>query len=182
MPPPPSCSARTMLIFRARHPAGWRTPNATPTKSIGDLALTRDLFVIEVACNDGYLLKNFVAAGIPCLGIEPTESTAKVAEGLGIPVLREFFGEALGRRLRRRSAGRSHRGQQCLCARARYQRFHARIEGGAQARWHYHAGIPSFVMRLIEQAQFDTVYHEHFSYLSLYCGCAHFRGRRPARV
>ena len=50
-------------------------------------------FVIEVASNDGYLLKNFVAAGIPCLGIEPTAGTAAAAEALGIPVRREFFGE-----------------------------------------------------------------------------------------
>ena len=55
--------------------------------------------VIEVAANDGYLLKNFVAAGIPCLGIELTASTAAAAEALGIPVLREFFGETLGKRL-----------------------------------------------------------------------------------
>ena len=63
------------------------------------LGLNRESFVIEVASNDGYLLKNFVAAGIPCLGIEPTASTAAAAERLGIPVLREFFGEALGKRL-----------------------------------------------------------------------------------
>ena len=60
------------------------------------LGLGADSFVIEVASNDGYLLKNFLAAGIPCLGIEPTASTAAAAEQLGIPVLREFFGEALG--------------------------------------------------------------------------------------
>ena len=47
--------------------------------------------MIEVASNDGYLLKNFIAAGIPCLGIEPTDSTAGTAEQLGIPVLREFL-------------------------------------------------------------------------------------------
>ena len=55
--------------------------------------------VIEVASNDGYLLKNFVTAGIPCLGIEPTTSTAKAAEALGIPVLKEFFSGELGARL-----------------------------------------------------------------------------------
>ena len=60
------------------------------------LQLGPDNFVIEVASNDGYLLKNFIAAGIPCLGIEPTASTAAAAEALGIPVRREFFGEALG--------------------------------------------------------------------------------------
>ena len=58
--------------------------------------LTANSHVIEIASNDGYLLKNFIASGIPCLGIEPTASTADAAEMLGIPVLREFFGEALG--------------------------------------------------------------------------------------
>jgi hypothetical protein len=63
------------------------------------LNLNDNSFVIEVASNDGYLLRNFVEHGIPCLGIEPTDSTADAAEALGITVLREFFGESLGRRL-----------------------------------------------------------------------------------
>ncbi|MGY4350488.1 SAM-dependent methyltransferase [Bradyrhizobium sp. GM7.3] len=58
------------------------------------LKLNCDSFVIEVASNDGYLLKNFVAADIPCLGVEPTSSTADAAEKIGVPVLRKFFGEA----------------------------------------------------------------------------------------
>ena len=61
------------------------------------LHLNETSFVIEIASNDGYLLKNFVEENIPCLGIEPTASTAATAEMLGIPVLREFFGESLGR-------------------------------------------------------------------------------------
>ena len=68
-------------------------------KMIKELSLGSASHVIEVASNDGYLLKNFVAAGIPCLGIEPTDSTADAAEQLGIPVLREFFGEAIGKQL-----------------------------------------------------------------------------------
>lgn len=57
------------------------------------LGLNQTSLVIEVASNDGYLLKNFVETGIPCLGVEPTDSTAVVAEALGVPVLRAFFGE-----------------------------------------------------------------------------------------
>ena len=63
------------------------------------LELDQDSFVIEVASNDGYLLKNFLSRGISCLGIEPTKSTAEVAIGLGIPCIGEFFGKELGRRL-----------------------------------------------------------------------------------
>ena len=55
------------------------------------LGLNETSHVIEVASNDGYLLKNFLEAGIPCLGIEPTASTASVAEQLQIPVLRDFL-------------------------------------------------------------------------------------------
>ena len=65
------------------------------------LELYADSFVIEVASNDGYLLKNFVGAGIPCLGIEPTDSTATAAEAQGVPVLRSFFGKAVGQQLQK---------------------------------------------------------------------------------
>ena len=54
--------------------------------------LNEQSFVVELAANDGYLLKNFVEKGIPCVGIEPTQSTAKAAEELNIPIEREFFG------------------------------------------------------------------------------------------
>jgi hypothetical protein len=57
--------------------------------------------VLEVASDDGYLLRNAVAAGIPCLGVESTASTTAAAEELDVPVVREFFGEALGARFER---------------------------------------------------------------------------------
>ena len=66
---------------------------------IDELELTCTSYVIELACNDGYLLRNFVDAHIPCLGIEPTASTADAAEKLGVPVLRKFFSEGLGKKL-----------------------------------------------------------------------------------
>ncbi|WP_295444561.1 class I SAM-dependent methyltransferase [uncultured Thiodictyon sp.] len=123
--------------------------------------------VVEVAANDGYLLRNFVAAAIPCLGIEPTADTAAAAESLGIPVLREFFGAALGRQL-------AEQGRQ------------ADLIIGNNVYAHvpdindFTAGLKSLLkpggtitlefphlLRLIAENQFDTVYHEHFSYLSL---------------
>lgn len=132
------------------------------------LWLSSDSLVIEVASNDGYLLKNFVAAGIPCLGIEPTASTAAAAELLGIPVLREFFGEALGKRL-------SAEGKQADLIAGNNVYAHvpdindftlglkAALKSGGTITLEF-----PHVMRLIEHTQFDTVYHEHFSYLSLY--------------
>ncbi|MEB3983908.1 class I SAM-dependent methyltransferase [Mycobacterium sp. 663a-19] len=131
------------------------------------LQLGPENFVIEVACNDGYLLKNFMAAGIPCLGIEPTASTAAAAEALGLPVRREFFGEALGRRL----AGNGRCADLILGNNVYahvpdindFTRGLAAVlkpEGTVTLEFAY-------LMSLIEQTQFDTIYHEHFSYLSL---------------
>ena len=137
-------------------------------KIIAELGLNKESFVIEIASNDGYLLKNFVAASIPCLGIEPTDSTADAAERLGIPVLREFFGEDLGKQL-------AHKGKQAdLIAGINVYAHVPDINDftkGLKAVLKRGGTITlefPHLMRLIENAQFDTVYHEHFSYLSLY--------------
>ena len=63
------------------------------------LSLDQRSFVVEIAANDGYLLRNFVASNIPCLGVEPTESTAARAEAIGIPIRREFFDMRLAKSL-----------------------------------------------------------------------------------
>jgi hypothetical protein len=136
-------------------------------RMIHELGLNAQSFVIEIASNDGYLLKNFVDAGIPCLGIEPTDSTAAAAEQLGIPVVREFFGEALGQQL-------TAKGEQADLIAGNNVYAHvpdindftrglkAALKPGGTITLEF-----PHLMRLIEQAQFDTVYHEHFSYLSL---------------
>jgi hypothetical protein len=124
--------------------------------------------VIEVASNDGYLLRNFVAAGIPCLGIEPTASTAAAAEAVGVPVMREFFGEALGRRL-----AADDMQADLIAANNVYAHvpdindFTRGLKAALKPGGVITLEFPH-LMRLIEHAQFDTVYHEHFSYLSLY--------------
>jgi hypothetical protein len=132
------------------------------------LELSSDSLVIEVASNDGYLLKNFVAAGIPCLGIEPTASTAAAAELLGIPVLREFFGEALGKRLS--AEGRQAdliAGNNVYAHVPDINDFTLGLKSALKPGGTITLEFPH-VMRLIECTHFDTVYHEHFSYLSLY--------------
>lgn len=130
--------------------------------------------VIEIGANDGYLLKNFVTSGIPCLGIEPTESTAAVAEAQGIPILREFFGEALGKRLA--SEGKQADlliGNNVYAHVPDINDFTAGLKaalkpGGTITLEFQH------LMRLIQYNQFDTIYHEHYSYLSLYTVCRIF--------
>jgi SAM-dependent methyltransferase len=132
-----------------------------------NFGLDRQSHVIEIASNDGYLLKNFVAAGIPCLGIEPTASTAATAEALGIPVLREFFSREMADRL-------VNEGKQADLIIGNNVYAHVPdindFTAGIKTILKPH-GIVTLefphVMCLILENQFDTVYHEHFSYLSL---------------
>ena len=124
--------------------------------------------VIEVASNDGYLLRNFVAAGIPCLGIEPTDSTAEAAEAIGIPVLREFFTEALGRRLA--SGGQQADliiGNNVFAHVPAINDFTLGLKATLKPTGTITLEFPH-LMRMFEQNQFDTVYHEHFSYFTLH--------------
>ncbi len=135
---------------------------------IHELGLSSDSLVIEVASNDGYLLKNFVAANIPCLGIEPTASTADAAEKLNVPVLREFFGEALAKRL----AGEGKQadlvaGNNVYAHVPDINDFTCGLKLVLKPGGTITLEFPH-LMRLIEHTQFDTVYHEHFSYLSLH--------------
>jgi SAM-dependent methyltransferase len=131
------------------------------------LGLGPESLVIEVASNDGYLLKNFVEAGVPCLGIEPTASTADAAEKLGIPVMRKFFGEALGRQL-------AADGQQAdlIVGNNVYAHvpdvndFTLGLAAALKPEGAITLEFPH-LLPLIEHTQFDTIYHEHFSYLSL---------------
>ena len=148
---------------------GWLIHAASyAEKMTRQLNLTKDSLVIEVASNDGYLLKNFVTAGIPCLGIEPTGSTAAAAEKLGIPVLREFFGEQLGKQLAT-SAKQADliAGNNVYAHVPDINDFTRGLKAALKPGGTITLEFPH-LMRLIEHTQFDTVYHEHFSYLSLY--------------
>ena len=131
------------------------------------LRLGPESFVIEIASNDGYLLKNFVAAGIPCLGIEPTEGTAAAAEALGIPVIREFFGETLGASLK--EGGRQAdliAGNNVYAHVPDINDFTRGLAAALKPQGTITLEFPH-LLPLIEHTQFDTIYHEHFSYLSL---------------
>ena len=149
--------------------AGWLAHAKSYAEIMTErLALDASKFIIEVASNDGYLLRNFVEAGIPCLGIEPTASTAQAAENLGIPVLREFFGEALGERLA--AEGKQAdliAGNNVYAHVPDINDFTLGLKAALKPTGTITLEFPH-LMRLIEQTQFDTVYHEHFSYLSLY--------------
>lgn len=123
--------------------------------------------VIEVASNDGYLLKNFVLANIPCLGIEPTESTAAAAEEMGVPTLKRFFGEELAQELiRQGTTADLVIGNNVYAHVPDINDFTKGLERVLATEGVVTLEFPH-LMRLVEFCQFDTVYHEHFSYLSL---------------
>src|SRR3954471_25058459 len=131
------------------------------------LGLGPDSLVAEVASNDGYLLQHFVAAGIPVVGVEPAANIAEVAREKGIRTEVEFLGAATGAKV----AGRYGR---------------ADLVAGNNVYAHvpdivdFSAGLAALVkptglvtlefphlLRLIERRQYDTIYHEHYQYLSL---------------
>jgi len=127
------------------------------------LNLSKDSFVIEVASNDGYLLKNFVTSGIPCLGVEPTASTAKAARTLGIDVLEEFFGEAMAANLKKADL---ILGNNVYAHVPDINDFTKGLKAALKPNGTITLEFPH-LLELITHNQFDTVYHEHFSYLSL---------------
>jgi SAM-dependent methyltransferase len=148
--------------------SGWLAHASNYAEAmIQRLQLDLNCYVIEIASNDGYLLKNFVAAGIPCLGIEPTASTATAAEKLGIPVMREFFGEALGKRLTiNNQQADLIVGNNVYAHVPDINDFTRGLKATLKPNGTITLEFPH-LMRMIEHTQFDTVYHEHFSYLSL---------------
>jgi SAM-dependent methyltransferase len=131
------------------------------------LGLTPDSLVVEVASNDGYLLQHFAASGIPVLGVEPAANVAEAARARGITTVVEFMGAETG------PAIAAEHGHADLVAANNVFAHVPDIRGFA-------AGLRALVkdsglvtlefphlLRLIERRQYDTIYHEHFSYLSL---------------
>ncbi|MFA7059950.1 MAG: class I SAM-dependent methyltransferase [Pedobacter sp.] len=123
--------------------------------------------VVEIAANDGYLLQYFKSGNIPCLGIEPTASTAAAARAKGIEVIEDFFGTRLAETLV--SQGRQSDLTVANNVLAHVPDINDFVSGFAMLLKPH--GVATFefphLLRLIAENQFDTIYHEHFSYLSL---------------
>jgi SAM-dependent methyltransferase len=127
----------------------------------------RNWQVVEIASNDGYLLRNFKDAGVPVLGIEPAENVAAVAREKGIPSVVKFFGTQTARELRAEGKRADLLiGNNVLAHVPALNDFVAGMKLLLGP-----AGIITMefphLMRLMRENQFDTIYHEHFSYLSL---------------
>ena len=135
-------------------------------ESIENFELDKNSFVIEIASNDGYLLTNYKERGIPCLGIEPTASTAAVASSKGIETLEVFFSEEKAIEITK-----SHGKADLIIANNVLAHVPDLIDfiSGVYVLLK-DSGIASFevhnLVNLINLKQFDTIYHEHFSYYS----------------
>lgn len=131
------------------------------------LALDAGACVVEVAANDGYLLQYVAEAGIPCYGIEPTASTAAAARARGIEIVERFFGRALARELA--AAGRRADLVAANNVLAHVPDINDFVAGFAVLL--KDDGVATFefphLLRMVRECQFDTAYHEHYSYLSL---------------
>ncbi|WP_313700304.1 class I SAM-dependent methyltransferase [Achromobacter sp.] len=134
---------------------------------IGRFGLGKDSMVAEIAANDGYLLQYVKDAGIPCYGVEPTASTAQAARDRGIDIVQRFFGVELGDELT--DTGRAADLIAANNVLAHVPDINDFVSGFAALL--KPQGVATFefphLLRMVQEGQFDTVYHEHYSYLSL---------------
>lgn len=137
-------------------------------RAIDRLALGSESLVVEIASNDGYLLQYVRQCGIPCIGIEPTGSTAEAAREKGIDTIQRFFGLAFAHEF---VAERGHAdlivGNNVFAHVPDVNDFTAGLAAALAPSGTITLEFPH-LMRLVAERQFDTVYHEHFSYFSLH--------------
>jgi SAM-dependent methyltransferase len=124
--------------------------------------------VVEIAANDGYLLQYVAARGISCYGVEPTAATAAAARAHGIEIVQDFFGTRLARQL----AGQGRRADLMVANNVLAHVPDINDFAAGFATLLQPDGVATFefphLLELIDHAQFDTIYHEHYSYLSLH--------------
>jgi SAM-dependent methyltransferase len=129
--------------------------------------LDKDSLVVEAASNDGYLLQHFAARGIPVLGVEPTKGTAQAAIDKGVRTHVDFFGESTARALLGVYGGADLMAANNVLAHVPdiadfVKGFSVLLKRDGVATFEF-----PHVQRLLQDVQFDTIYHEHYSYLSL---------------
>jgi 2-polyprenyl-3-methyl-5-hydroxy-6-metoxy-1,4-benzoquinol methylase len=131
------------------------------------LGLIQDSLVTEVASNDGYLLQHFQAAGVPVLGVEPAANVAEAARARGIRTEIRYLGAETGQEIAQRY-GRADlvAGNNVFAHVPDIQGFAAGLRALVKDEGTVTLEFPH-LLRLIERRQYDTIYHEHFSYLSL---------------
>jgi SAM-dependent methyltransferase len=158
----------TEYAYFSSYSTAWVAHAASYTEMITRrLGLGPSSFVVELASNDGYLLQHFVKAGIPCLGIEPAANVAAAATARGVDTLVKFFGRELAESLAAevRTADlivANNVLAQVPDVRSFVAGIRALLKPDGTATLEF-----PHLLRLVEENQFDTIYHEHFSYFSL---------------
>src|SRR5271166_5541700 len=134
---------------------------------IARFGLDQKSSVVEVASNDGYLLQYFVRRNVPALGIEPAANVARAAEQKGVPTLVRFFGAELAKRLAAEGRGADLvLGNNVLAQVPDLNDFVEGLKVLLKPQGVVTLEFPH-LLRLIERNEFDTIYHEHFSYFSM---------------
>ena len=164
--PPEKLFVENYLYFSSFSDALLRHARDHAEGLMASRRLGPDSLVVELASNDGYLLKNFAAAGVPVLGIDPAPEPAAAAEAAGIPTLREFFGVDLARRLV--ADGRRADVIVANNVMAHVPDLNGFVAGMAVLL--ADDGLVTvenpYVRDLVDHGEFDTIYHEHFCYFS----------------
>lgn len=137
--------------------------------------LTSNNQIVEIASNDGYLLQYFIQKGIPVLGIEPAANVAKVASDKGVPTVVDFFGTKLAEKLKQQGKQADLLlGNNVLAHVPTLNDFVAGIQIMLKPEGIITMEFPH-LMQLVEHNQFDTIYHEHFSYFTFMTVCRLFK-------
>ncbi|RAP41914.1 SAM-dependent methyltransferase [Rhodovulum viride] len=154
--------------YLSSYSAGWVAHARRYAEAMADrFGLGAGSRVVEIASNDGYLLQHFVAMGVPVLGVEPAGHAAEVAESIGVPTRVMFFDETSAAALRDEGFAADLMAANNVLAhvpdiRSFAAGFRVLLKPEGVATFEF-----PHLARLIEQVQFDTIYHEHYSYLSL---------------
>jgi SAM-dependent methyltransferase len=164
--PPEQLFVDNYLYFSSFSEGLMRHSREHALRLVAERGLDDRSLVVEIASNDGYLLRNFKDAGVPVLGIDPAPAQADAAEAVGVPTLREFFGAELGRRLA------AERGRADVIVAnnvmAHTPSLNSFVEGLSELV--ADDGVitieNTYVKDLIDHCEFDTIYHEHFCYFS----------------
>jgi SAM-dependent methyltransferase len=165
--PPEQLFCEDYPYYSSFSPALLKHSRENALDLIAQRKLNRDSLVLELASNDGYLLKNFVESGIPVLGIDPAEGPARAAEQAGVSTLCTFFGENLARELK--AKGKTADviiGNNVL---AHVADLHGFVEGIRTLLKEDGVAVIEmpYVKDLVDHCEFDTIYHEHLCYFSV---------------
>ncbi len=165
--PPDVLFCQDYPYYSSFSPALLQHSRANAVDLIKSRRLNANSLVVELASNDGYLLKNFVEHGIPVLGIDPAEGPARAAEKIGVPTMCTFFGENLARELSTNGkAADVIIGNNVL---AHVADLHGFVEGIRILLKEDGVAVIEmpYVKDLVDHCEFDTIYHEHLCYFSV---------------